>query len=206
MKTTKVTSYRMTKTPFLSIITRVMYGKRDTLFKQHQKSVAALTSIDFEQIFITDYAQKGLHEANRSFQLAQPYGEYVYLLDDDDFFTNPDFIDELKKMSVIAEVGAGYAPDVIFFKMKIKTGDGDEIYPKAASWHTRTPRRGQIGGSCFAVRRWVFYKYIHAFDQQSFGDWHFITKVLSDPEVKTAYIDKLMSETGKVSRGKAEAA
>lgn len=195
----KISSYKMSKNPFLTIITRVMEGKRNGLFKQHDESVKALNGMDFQQIFIIDPVHVGMLNANASFQLARPHveGEWVYLLDDDDFFKHPNFINLIK-----AESAKGQ--DVIIFKMKILTGDGDQIYPKPQSWRSREPKRAQIGGSCFVVKKWVFDKYIHHFAKHSFGDWHFITEVLKDKNVKATWLDVMMAETGKVSRGNPE--
>jgi len=193
--TMEIQRYRLSAKPFLSIITRRMHGHRDELFAQHRASVAMQSSTDFEQIFIIDRVGVGMLNANKSFAFAHPVGEWVYLLDDDDFFVAPDFVLSISQWAKESNA------DVLFFKMKIRTGDGDEIYPKPQSWNTRQPKRGQIGGSCFAVKRWVFEKYIRHFGHPSFGDWHFITRVLSDPEIKTVWIDSMMAETGKVSRG-----
>lgn len=187
-----------TEHPFLTIVTRVMKGKRPTLFEQHRKSVSTLGE-NLQQIFIIDDKKLGMLNANTSFSYVTDMieGEYVHLLDDDDFYTEPEFINILKQHS-------SGCPDVIFFKMKILTGDGDEIYPKPGSWNSREPKRGQIGGSCFVVRKWVYEKYIHHFAQQSLGDWHFITEVLKDKTITTKWIDTNICETGKVSRGNEE--
>lgn len=195
----RIVKYKMQPKPWLTIVTRVMLGKRNGLFRKHKESVSTLQP-DFQQIFIGDAVGYGMLAANKSFSLVTHdiEGEYVYLLDDDDFFTNPDFIRTLKLNAITS--GA----DVVFFKMKILTGDGDEMYPKEKSWETRTPNRGQIGGSCFIVKKWVYEKYIHNFAHSSFGDWNFITAVLKDPTVKTLWINQKMAETGKVSRGSAE--
>lgn len=194
-----VRKYKMKPNPFMTIITRVMLGKRNGLFAQHKQSVAGLNDIDFEQQFIVDKHGGGMYLANESFQFVKPSGEYVYLLDDDDFFVRPDFIERIKQHAN----DTGF-PDVIFFKMKIKTGDGDEIYPKPQSWKSRQPKRGQIGGSCFVVKRWVFERYIHHFAQRSCGDWYFITSVLNDADVRCSWLDERFAETGKVSRGAVE--
>lgn len=193
--TAEVKRVSLKSNPLLSIITRVMLGKRNGLFENHQRSVESLNSTDYEQIFIIDRHGAGMLNANKSFQFANPEGEWVYLLDDDDFLTNPDFIDDIKNHQ---------EADVIFFKAKIKTGDGDEMYPKPGSWRSREPKRGQIGGGCGVFRKWVFDRYIHHFGLQSFGDWNFYTRVLADKEVKAAWVDKKIVETGKVSRGEAQ--
>lgn len=180
--------------PFLSIVTRRMEGKRILLFEQHIDSLKKIGS-DYEQIFIKDYRGQGMLSANASFQFVHNMinGEFVFLLDDDDFITDNHFIEILKENAIEA--------DVIFFKNKILTRDGDEIYPKPESWQTRIPRKSQIGGSCFTVRRWVYDKYIHHFAHPVCGDWYFISEVLKDKLVATKWIDRIMVETGKVSHG-----
>lgn len=193
-------SFKAKGLPLVSIITRVMPNKRPKLFAQHKASIAALTSTDYEQVFIIDRIGHGMLAANRSFAQANPFGKYVYLLDDDDYLTRPDFI----QLVASAKTEGGNDPDVIFFKNKILTGDGDQLYPKPQSWQTRQPKRGQIGGSCFVVKRWVFDLYIHHFGHPSFGDWHFITRVLADDAVRCVWVDELIMQTGKVSRGAAE--
>lgn len=196
-----ITKYQMKPNPFLSIITRSMANKRNNLFKEHKKSVSSLASMDYEQIFIIDPVGFGMLNANTSFQYATKHieGELVYLLDDDDRIVNTKFINILKD-----EVKKSGMKDVFVFKMKIGTGVGDEIYPRPEAWKSREPGRAKIGGSCFVVRKWVYEKYIHRFAYPSFGDWNFITDVLKDKAVTVGFIDELMSETGRVSRGKSE--
>lgn len=191
----RIEKYQLKPDPFLSIVTRRMKGKRMNLFKQHGKSISKLNGGDLEQIFIIDPVGYGMLEANTSFQFVkdQIKGKYVHLVDDDDFFTDSTFINVLKEQ--------GNDADIIFFKNKILTGDGDEIYPKPQSWISLNPKRGQIGGSCFVVKKWVYDKYIHHFAKPSFGDWYFITEALKDVSVKCTWIDKLMFETGRVSHG-----
>lgn len=193
--TIETKSMCLTPTPFLTIITRHMLNKRNGMFEKHMASVCRLNSCNYEHLFIIDRHGCGMLNANRSFEHAKPKGEFVHLADDDDFYTDPEFANRLFEHK---------SADVIMFKNKILTGDGDQIYPKPQSWKSLAPRRGQIGGSCFAVRRWVFEKYIHHFGHVSFGDWHFITNVLSEPGINVRYIDRVMFETGRVSHGAVE--
>lgn len=185
------------KSPFLTIVTRRMVKRSEELYKKHTESKNAL-SLDKENIFIVDTKKLGMLNANSSFSFVTDKinGQYIHLLDDDDFYTNPKFIEILKSTALKHNY-----PDVIFFKMKILTGDGDQIYPKPASWNTGMIGRAQIGGSCFVVRKWVYEKYIHNFAYKSFGDWNFITEVMKDKAVRSAWVNEIMCETGKVSRG-----
>ncbi len=192
-----ITGYTMKKNPFLTIITRRMEGKRSDHFSKHKESVLSLTDMDFQELFIIDTVGIGMHAANAAFQLAVPSisGEYVFLLDDDDFLTNKNFIGLLRSEA------RGKNSDVVFFKNKILTGYEDQIYPRPCSWNTGHLGRARIGGSCFIVKKWVFEKYIHHFAKPSFGDWHFITEVMKDPDIRASWLDVVMFETGKVSRG-----
>lgn len=182
---------RFVSNPFLTIITRRMDGKRLELFENHKRSIAPFI-LDIEQCLIIDKHKLGMWVANTSFQLPEIRGEYVYLLDDDDFILNNYFILELKKASI-------NRPGVIVFKMYIRNGDGDEIFPKI--WNRKDFKRGQIGGSCFVIRNDLFKKYINHFSHERMGDWEFITNVLRDENIKVEWIDSIMAETGRVSRG-----
>lgn len=184
------------KRPFLSIITRRY--KRPKGFAKHQEAINGLTSKDFEQIFIIDEVGRGLHEANRSFAYVSDMisGKWVYLLDDDDFFVRYNIIEELK------EIDRQHSPDVILFRMIIKTGYKDNRYPTEEVWE-KSPKIAHIGGSCFVVTKEIYQKYIHHFGQPRCGDFHFINEVWK-ANPKVYWHDVLVAETGKVSKGAPE--
>lgn len=184
------------KRPFLSIITRRY--KRPKGFAKHQEAINGLTSKDFEQIFIIDEVGRGLHEANRSFAYVSDMisGKWVYLLDDDDFFVRYNIIEELK------EIDRQHSPDVILFRMIIKTGYKDNRYPTEEVWG-KSPKIAHIGGSCFVVTKEIYQKYIHHFGQPKCGDFHFINE-LWKANPKVYWHDVLVAETGKVSKGAPE--
>jgi len=182
--------------PFLTIITRCY--KRPNGLSRNQKSIEALNSRDFEQIFITDHVGVGLLEANRSFSdpkvLEMIEGEYVFLLDDDDFIVNKYMIEELKSVGDY---------DIIFFRMTIKNGMNNNHYPTDELCWGKKPVIARIGGSCFIVRADIYKQYAHEFAVQRCGDFYFIDKVWKNTNIHLWY-DKLMCETGSVGRGKPE--
>lgn len=184
--------------PFLSIITRVY--KRPIGLRANSQSIKSLTDNDTEQIFITDKVGLGLLSANTSFSHKETLefieGEYVYLLDDDDFIVNPEMVTRLK------EVMRDHNPDVIFFRMIIKNGMNNDHYPTQQCWGNK-PMIAHIGGSCFVVKKEVYKKHIHNFAHARCGDFYFINSVF-ESGVKCYWLDVLMAETGKVSRGKPE--
>lgn len=187
--------------PFLSIITRCHGSHRPNGLNRNMESINRLYG-KWEQIFITDKKGLGLYYANMSFMLArqQIRGEYVYLMDDDDKINNPDMIAELSKV-----VKDNDNPDVIVFRMLIKTGAFNNYYPSPECWKKRIPILAHIGGSCMVVKTEAFKKHIHAFGQQRFGDFFFLKSLYDDKRMKWYWHDSLMAETGgKPSHGAKE--
>lgn len=185
---------RFVKNPFLSIVTRRYMGARESLFAKHQESIKSMTNKSMEQIFIIDYIGQGVQSANRSFEYAGHLltGKYVFLLDDDDFITNPEMIADLENVKG--------DPDVIFFKMHINNKNNC-LYPTPNCWGDK-PIQGSIGGSCFVVKRELWLKHIHKFGEpKTMGDFCFINSVWSEPNLKAVWLDVKMCETGRVSRG-----
>lgn len=183
--------------PFLSIITRKY--KRPNGFSRNQESIASLADNDCEQIFITDHCGLGLLSANTSFGNEEVRelvtGKYVFLLDDDDFIIEPNFIGLLK--------GAAETDrDVIFFRMNIIGGPNGDLYPTPETWGC-TPKVAHIGGSCFVVKRELYLKYIHEFALPRMGDFAFV-KSIWESGVSVKWLDSIMCQTGQISRGKPE--
>ena len=184
--------------PFLSIVTRCMENKRPMGLYKNNKSIEDQVAKNFEQIFIIDPKGYGMLEANKSFAYVSDMirGEYVHLLDDDDSYTNPDFV---ALMECAARKG-DY--DIIFFKMYIYTGDGDNIYPKPDCWGD-IPKIARIGGSCFIVKTELYKKYISEFGVRRCGDFQFLKALWTEPDLKVLWHDEIMCES-KPSHGKAE--
>lgn len=184
--------------PFLSIITRIC--RRPIGLYANLASIESLIDKDLEQIFINDPVGLGMLSANTSFSNPETRrlidGRYVYLLDDDDFIINPNFITDLKT------IANTFNPDVIFFRMTIKNGMNDDDYPTKQCWGNK-PMIAHIGGSCFVVKKEVWLKYIHNFAHARCGDFQFINSVW-ESGVTNYWMDILCAETGRVSRGRPE--
>lgn len=188
--------------PFLSVITRMMTGKRPLAQLYHRRAMAAIEDKDFEQHFIHDDIGLGLHAANTSFQFVKDSvaGKYVFLLDDDDTVRDRLFITKLKA------VAREHAPDVIMFKNIIDLGERwpGNIYPTANVWNAR-PIATQIGGSCFVVTKEIFRKYIHEFALPQLGDFAFIDAIFTrEKKLKVHWLDEIFVETTYKGRGRPE--
>lgn len=185
--------------PFLSIVTRCMEGKRPKGITKNQESVSTLLEQNFEQVFINDPKGYGMLAANRSFEYVSDMinGDYVHLLDDDDYYTNEMFT---KRVASIAMMNNN--PHIILFKMKIFTGDGDNTYPKPDCWGD-IPKIARIGGSCFIVRADIYRKYIKQFGIRRCGDFNFLKAIWAEPNLNAVWHDEMMCESNP-SHGKAE--
>jgi len=175
--------------PQITILTRKHGNKRPNLFKKHRESLLKLKG-KFQQIFIEDKQGLGMLAANSSFQLAVPLikGEWVYLLDDDDGIVDIDIIEKIKDLDC----------DVVVCKAKI----GGLIYPPNEVWGLQ-PQRAKIGGSNIFVKKDIFAKNILHFSYIRMGDFEFINH-LWNKGCKFEFIDTVVMETYKVSRGSAE--
>ena len=176
--------------PFLSIVTRCSPG-REELLERNKRSVAAQTDPDLEQVFIE--GADGLLDANISLAAAGPVlkGRYVYILDDDDYLCDPNFVAEAKK-------AAKDDPDVIVVRMR-RLHFGGEVLPDGANWRG-PPVLGKIGSPCFLARREVWQEHITSFGKALCGDFYFIRK-LWDIGCSFYWLDRVAAEVDRGSEG-----
>ena len=184
--------------PFLSILTRT-YNRPEAL-QQCKRSIAGQADQDLEHIILCDTVGVGVAEANRLFLGADPHGQYVMMLDDDDLLASPWFISDLKAAS------EAYNPDVIVFQMNnAEMG----ILPDRFVWQGE-PKHGHIGGSCIAVKlpTWDQCIWSIATDGEGGGpvyhsDLVFLMEVWASTD-RIYWMDKIQVVVGNVSRGAME--
>lgn len=178
---------------FLSIITRHMSYRKILLYRL-MASLEMQTDQDFEHIIIEN-EPTGLENANKSFfkHRDEVHGEYVYMIDDDDFLCDPQFIEQLGG-AVIGEK-CGELADVVIFRLQSRGVYGDGKVPQDDAWEDLKagghPQCGKISTPCFIVRRELWYKYIENFGIWRSGDYNFINSVFSgEPDLKVAFRDR----------------
>lgn len=96
-------------TPFFSIITRTMRG-REALLERCQASVNAQTfqgEGTIEHLILRDEIGVGVAAAQQMMWTASPRGEYVFVLDDDDYLSAPDVLSKLYDQFVGLFLGGG---------------------------------------------------------------------------------------------------
>lgn len=178
---------------FLSIITRC-HPKRPTMLAFNQLSLDYQTDHDFEQLLIKDDSQdgRGVGWANGQLQHAEPAGEYVLILDDDDRFIDNAAVEKLKAATIDR-------PDIVIFKADhAKLG----ILPSPAMWGKR-PVGGHIGSCDFITRVDVWREHIAAFDMPECGDYAFL-KALWSNDIHVVWLDEKLAEVQRISKGAAE--
>jgi len=179
--------------PFMTFVTRCY--KRPKALKKCKASIQAQTDQDFEHIFIVDEIGQGIGWANKQFYTHRKRvrGEYVYLVDDDAYITDPNFVAAIKK------VAAEQAPDVIMVKLYIYSKE----YPTPEVWE-KYPIRGKIAGGCICVTNKVYQDYIQNFGHPKAGDYYFIKSVFDAKGLKIVWLDRNVKSTGRM-RGRPEA-
>jgi len=176
---------------FLSIVTRC-HPNRPGFLAENEASVAAQTCNDYEHIFIVDDEGRGVAWANWALQLAQPAGDYVLVLDDDDKLTDPEAIAKLKEATADN-------PDLVIFKAD---HDGLGILPSPLIWG-RAILRGHIGSCDFITSREQWYQHIHHFAQPECGDFSFLNALwFNRPEV--VWLDEQLAAVQRISKGAPE--
>ena len=178
--------------PFLSVVTRSC--GRAKQFARAKKSLMTQIDPDYEHIVIVDTVGRGLHVANKSLNLNKHRvkGQYVFILDDDNYVSDRNFIKHLK--NVVSQ----HKVDIILFKAHRKPFS--ETLPSKRVWGTR-PILGEIDSCCFVVKRAVWQKHIHEFGQPKHGDYHFI-KTLFDKGYSRYWVSKTMVMIPTIGGGK----
>src|SRR5512139_1455120 len=121
-------------TPFLTILTRSF--RRYESLSRCVKSVAAQTDPDVEQRILYDPIGRGVEWSYLNLRNIYPSGEYVMLLDDDDYLIEPSFVAQLKAL-----VEEQHAPGVVFVGMNV-SGTVMPVWDEGL-------KRGYIAASCF---------------------------------------------------------
>jgi glycosyltransferase involved in cell wall biosynthesis len=172
---------------FLSVVTRCY--KRPDMLARNVASLEEQAEPDYEQLFIVDDIGRGVGWANQALSTAEPAGDYVMVLDDDDMLTDYRAI-ELLKLATVDE-----PPLVIFKADHARLG----ILPWPTVWGKR-PIRGGIGSCDFISRRDVWEKHINAFGTLACGDYRYLQSVWQDkPDV--VWLDEQLAGVQRISRG-----
>ena len=177
--------------PFLSVITRHLAGRIE-LLKRNRESLAAQTDPDYEQITMADEIGRGFGHAHDLLIQALPFvhGDYVLILDDDDFIQAADMIETLKAITLTKP------PIVIFRGLHADFG----ILP-SYSWG-QAPKLGDVGCFDFIMRADVFREFVKVTSANAYAHDYFILAAAFERHgSKTAWLDKVMCAADRRRNG-----
>ncbi len=164
------------------------------------KNVAAFerqTSRDFVQTFLVDDTGRGKvwAEDNLRANVQHFKGQYIWLLDDDDFCIRDTLVEELQ---AIVEA---HNPDVIMVRMDHGPLG---ILPPDDLWQQR-PQAGRIGGSSVIVRRETWLKHGQNWREgTNHADFEFIDSLFRDNSLSIFWLDVVASKVQRISFGNPE--
>lgn len=172
----------------MSFVTRCC--NRPRALKRNRASIRQQSDKDYTHILIIDDIGRGRLWANQQFYINRHRvtGDYVFLLDDDDYLVYIDFI------KAIRQIVKTQAPDVIMVKMQTHA----HIFPKPDVWKKHIIM-GSIGTSCFCISNQVYQRHIKAFGRTSCGDYHFIKEVFNH-NYKIYWFDKIVARIDATHR------
>lgn len=165
------------------------------MFARHCESLAVQTDQDYKHTVLVDDERRGIEWATERMARYAPLlaGDYIWILDDDDYCTLPGFVAGLKEIAILN------APDVIFVRMDHGYG---RILP-SARWG-KSPRVSEIGMSAFVVRREVWQAHAGAMIPGKYtSDYEFIHAIWQT-RPSTYWWDVVASRCSQQSEGKAE--
>ena len=155
--------------PFFSIITRTMPGRAE-LLERCAQLVKAQSFTSVEHLIIHDEVGVGVADAQRFMHTASPRGEYVLVLDDDDYLSAPDVLEKLH-----AEIAGKRPPFAVvkvahgvFGEMPLVWGDGVK------------PNVGEITVSNVVVEHVQWYLHRKAFGAHYAGDWDWVNSLFAE--------------------------
>lgn len=178
--------------PFLSVVTRCY--KRPTMLAINQESLARQTDQDYEQILLIDDEGLGLHAANKRLAEAEPAGDYVLILDDDDMLSEPEAIERLKEAAVDD-------PEMVFFHAD---HDWLGVLPSRIVWKAQRPLKCHIGSCDFITRRDVWGRHIEAFGAPECGDFEFLKSIWMAGRPDAVWIDDILAGVQRIGHGRPE--
>jgi len=179
--------------PLLEVLTRCY--KRPVMLAHNQASLQQQTCKDFTQTLLHDDVGRGIgwSYANMAAFAPRLVGDYIWILDDDDYCIHNTLVAELQ------QIVQGSQPEVIFVKMHHGPLG---VLPDKRAWGCE-PKHAHIGCSAFIVRRDVWQAHASSFGEHYAGDFDFISRVYWQT-TRHIWHDVIASKVQKISYGAAE--
>lgn len=182
---------------FLEVVTRTY--RRPEGLARNQASLAEQTDADWVQTLLVDEIGIGVEAANARLADVEPVGEYVWVLDDDDYCVRDDLVQRLK--SIVGHFRQ--APDALVVRMDHGSLG---VLPNLDRWWGMVPPEGGIGCSALIVRAEVWRQYREWWRTGRYAsDYDYIAAVLRNVE-HVVWLDLIASAISRRSIGRPEVA
>lgn len=170
MSTKQESSQTQTKEsrPLLSILTRCF--ARPKGLERNKLMMERQTDQNFEQLFVVDEIGQGVHWANQQIAKAGDIvnGQYVMVLDDDDFIMCDDFIEGLQEV-----VTENSNPPVIICRGFIHERPMPKVWREGF-------KRGTVGAPNVITRTNLFKRCCSWWDTERAGDYNYFKRLLAE--------------------------
>lgn len=172
----------------LTIITRHMIKGREKSLERLLASMTLFCPHSFDHWLLIDSDCKGVSSANGLFEKNKKliHGDYVYMMDDDDWFTYPTFPQDLLRF-----IEEENFPDIIMMRFSIVGRNLPQPWGDFALL-----RFCKVGTPNFCLRREVWLDHIKHFSGPSGGDFRMIES-LQTADYSVAWWDKTVGTTRK---------
>lgn len=179
---------------FLEVVTRCY--RRPVGLARNQARLAEQSDPDYVQTLLVDDVGIGVAAANARLAEVEPVGDYVWVLDDDDYCEEPLLIATLKVF--VAEM---LAPPAAFMVQMDHGALG--VLPRSDHWR-KLPPEGGIGASALICRADVWRRHRRAWAAGRYAaDYDFAAAVLTQ-EQDVVWLPLVASAISRRSVGKAE--
>jgi glycosyltransferase involved in cell wall biosynthesis len=179
---------------FLEVLTRCY--RRPAALARNQASLRVQSDTDYTQTLLIDEVGIGVAAANARLADVEPTGEYVWILDDDDYCIFPDFVARLKQLATAMPT----TPAVIVVRMD---HGALGVLPALADWGS-VPKEGGIGASALVTRRDVWLRHRDQWRSARYASDYDFSKAVLTSESHIVWIDWVASAISRRSIGAAE--
>lgn len=168
--------------PFFSIVTRTI-SERAHVLARNQAALQAQTCQDFEQIVLLDTEHLGAAATHLKFHALEPRGEYVWVIDDDDYLADERVLESV--YHALRYPLERNMPPFAIVKVKHKWA----ILPEPEYWDKGAVPLNHIGSSGVVARRDVWMEKRTNWTDWYGGDWKFVESLFKD--YAPLWIDRL---------------
>jgi len=179
---------------FLEVVTRTY--KRPTWLGFNQASLRIQTDTDWKQTLLVDEAGIGCAAANARLADFEPAGDYVWVLDDDDYCVAPKMVETLRRVTVM------HAQPPAILMRTIDEAFG--VLPPDLLWQ-KPPVYASIGSSNIFTRADVWMRHRAAWATGRYAaDYDFIESVWTEHSFGIIWHDLIVRSAMRISRGEPE--